>query len=77
MAPSGSWRTLAEGLGLGDGDARDRWLAFREQRTGLEYLRSVDEVRQSGLHRSCAYETRVFWQMRELHDTSAPDSPSG
>ena len=34
-------RTLAEGLGLADGPADGRWLAMREQRSGLEYLRSV------------------------------------
>lgn len=64
-------RTLAEGLGLGGGSARDRWLAFREQRSGLEYLRSVDEIRERGLFVALrAYETRVFWEMRELHDAS-------
>jgi hypothetical protein len=62
-------RTLAEGLGLADGPADDRWIAFREQRAGLEYLRSVAEVRERGLHvRLHAYETRVFWELRELHD---------
>ena len=62
-------RTLAEGLGLGDGAADDRWLAFREQRSSLEYLRSVAEIRERGLHVQLhAYESRVFWDMRELHD---------
>jgi hypothetical protein len=62
-------RSLAEGLGLADGPADDRWLAFREQRTSLEYLRSVAEVRERGLHvRLHAYESRVFWELRELHD---------
>jgi glycosidase len=64
-------RTLAEGLGISEGLSGDRWLAVREQRTGLEYLRSVAELRERGLHVALrAYETRVFWQMRELHDTS-------
>ncbi|HEU0243152.1 MAG TPA: alpha-amylase family glycosyl hydrolase, partial [Candidatus Limnocylindrales bacterium] len=64
-------RTLAQGLGLGEGAADDRWLAFREQRSGLEYLRSVAEIRERGLHvRLHAYETRVFWEMRELYDSS-------
>ena len=62
-------RTLAEGLGLADGPADDRWIAFREQRSSLEYLRSVAEIRERGLHvRLHAYETRVFLEMRELHD---------
>jgi glycosidase len=64
-------RTLAQGLGVADGDAGDRWLAFREQRSSLEYLRSVAELRERGLHvRLRAYETRVFWDVRELHDTA-------
>jgi glycosidase len=64
-------RTLAEGLGLADGPADDRWLAYREQRTGLEYLRSVTEIRDRGIHLSLhAYETRVLWELREVHDSA-------
>jgi glycosidase len=64
-------RTLAEGLGLAGGDAADRWVAFRDQRSGLEYLRPVNEIRERGLHvRLQAYETRVFWEFRELQDAS-------
>jgi glycosidase len=64
-------RTLAQGLGLDGDDGTDRWLAFREQRTGLEYLRSVGEIRERGIHvRLHAYETRVYWDLRELHDTA-------
>jgi glycosidase len=62
-------RTLAQGLGIADGPADNRWLAFRELRTGLEQLRPVSEIRERGLHVALqAYETRVFWEMRELHD---------
>ena len=64
-------RTLAQGLGIGDGPADDRWLVFREQRSGLEHLRSVAELRDRGLHVQLhAYETLVFWEMRELHDST-------
>jgi hypothetical protein len=64
-------RTLAEGLGLADGSPDDRWVVFREQRTSLEYLRPVAEIRERGLHVALrAYETRVFWELRELYDTS-------
>ena len=64
-------RTLAEGLGLADGDAGNRWVAYREQRSSLEYLRSVADIRDQGLHLTLhAYETRIFWQVRELQDTS-------
>ncbi len=62
-------RTLAQGLGIADGPADDRWLAFRDQRTSLEHLRSVAEIRERGLHVELrAYESRVLWEMRELHD---------
>ena len=64
-------RTLADGLGVALGPAEDRWLAYREQRTGLEHLRPVAEIRERGLHVQLkAYETRVFWEMREIHDTA-------
>ena len=64
-------RSLADGLGLAEGSADHRWIAFREQRTSLEYLRSVADIRQRGLHVALrAYETRVFWEIRELYDSS-------
>ena len=64
-------RTLAEGLGLADGPADDRWLTYRDQRSSLEFLRSVGEIRERGLHVELkAYESRVLWEMRELHDTA-------
>jgi hypothetical protein len=60
-------RTLAQGLGLPDDGAM--WLRFRDSRAGLEYLRSVGEVRDRGLHVSVrAYETSVFGEFRELAD---------
>jgi len=62
-------RTLGEGLRLPDGD--DWWLAFRDQRNGLEFLRPVREVRERGLFVSLrAYECQVLWEMRDIHDTS-------
>jgi glycosidase len=64
-------RMLADGLGLAEGPADGRWLALREQRSGLEYLRSVGEIRERGLHVALhAYETRVFWELRELTDAA-------
>jgi glycosidase len=64
-------RTLAQGLQVADGPADGRWLVLREQRAGLEYLRSVAEIRERGIHVALrAYETRVFWELRELHDTT-------
>ncbi len=62
-------RSLAQGLGVADGPADGRWLAFRDQRSSLEYLRSVADIRERGLHVELkAYESRVMWEMRELQD---------
>jgi glycosidase len=64
-------RTLAEGLGLAGGPADDRWLVLREQRSGLEILRSVAEIRERGLHvRLHAYQSLVYWDLRELYDAT-------
>jgi hypothetical protein len=63
-------RTLAEGLGLPTDPAS--FVAFRDARTGLEHLRSVDELRERGLFvRLDAYQGHVFWEFRELRDGSA------
>ena len=69
-------RTLAEGLGLADGPADDRWLAFREQRTSLEYLRSVAEIRERGLHVPCT-RTRRACSGSCASCTTAPTSGAG
>ena len=60
-------RSFADGLGLsGDPDA---FVAFRDARTGLEFLRSTAEIRERGLFVTLdAYECHVFWEFRELHD---------
>jgi glycosidase len=64
-------RTLAEGLGLADGPDDDRWLVLREQRSGMEYLRSIPEIRERGLHvRLHAYQSLVYWDLRELSDAT-------
>jgi glycosidase len=64
-------RTLAESLGLLDD--REALIAFTDQRTGLEYLRRVDEIRESGLYVELdAYRCHVFWQFREVSGGSAP-----
>jgi len=63
--------SLAEGLGLAEGSADGRWLALREQRSGLEYLRSVAQIRERGLHVELhAYQSLVYWDLRELSDTT-------
>ncbi|MFL5779135.1 MAG: alpha-amylase family glycosyl hydrolase [Chloroflexota bacterium] len=70
-APDGSRRlerrTLRDGLGLPGED--DAFLAFRDGRTGLEYLRAATELRDRGLYVQLdAYRGHVFWEFRELRD---------
>jgi glycosidase len=63
-------RTLVDGLGLPTGD--DDFVAFRDGRSGLEYVRSSSELRERGLWLSLdAYRSHVFWEFRELHDGSS------
>jgi glycosidase len=63
--------TIAQALGVADGPAEGRWLAYRDQRSGLEHLRSVGEIRERGLRVSLrAYESRVLWEFRDLVDTT-------
>ncbi len=60
-------RTLADGLGLPlDPTA---FVAFRDARTGLEWIRSCRDIREHGLRLTLpAYGTHVFWEFRELLD---------
>ena len=63
-------RTLAQGLGLPDDPAT--FVAFRDARTGLEYLRSCRELHERGLWLSLdAYQGHVFWEFHEIVDGSA------
>ena len=63
-------RSLADGLGLPDDPAM--FVAFRDARTGLEYLRSCREIRERGMWMSLeAYQGHVFWEFREIHDGSS------
>ncbi len=60
-------RSLAEGLGLPN-DAT-AFVAYRDARTGLEYLRSCRELWDRGLHLTLqAYGGHVFWEFREVWD---------
>ena len=69
-ASGSSARSLAEALGLPDDP--DAFVAFRDARTGLEYLRSCREIRERGLWLHLdAYQGHVFWEFRELHDGSS------
>ncbi len=70
-APDGSRRlvrrSVAEGLGLPNDPMA--FVAFRDARTGLEYLRSCRELWERGLHLSLeAYGGHVFWEFREVWD---------
>ncbi len=63
-------RSLAEGLALPNDPAV--FVAFRDARTGLEYLRSCRELWTRGLHLALdAYQGHVFWEFREIHDGSS------
>src|SRR5262245_47505708 len=63
-------RTLGDGLGLSDDPAA--FVAFRDARSGLEWLRSARSIREHGLRLSLdAYGGHVFWEFREVHDGSA------
>jgi glycosidase len=63
-------RSLAEGLGLPNDPAM--FVAFRDARTGLEYLRSCRELWERGLWLSLeAYQGHVFWEFREIPDGSS------
>jgi glycosidase len=60
-------RRLAEGLGLRIGD--DDWVVFREQRSGLEFLRRSRELAQHGMAVSLAgYQCQVFTDFVEVAD---------
>jgi pimeloyl-ACP methyl ester carboxylesterase/glycosidase len=64
--------TLTNALGLSRGHGR--WLRFRDSIRGEEYLRSVDELRDRGLHVQLgAYEHRVLVDFREVVATA--DTP--
>ncbi len=63
-------RTLADGLGLPDDPSM--FVAFRDARTGLEYLRSCREIREHGLRLTLdAYQGHAFWEFREVPDGSS------
>ena len=60
-------RSLAQGLGLPNDPAA--FTAFRDARTGLEYLRSSKDLWEHGLAVSLdAYATNVFWEFRDIWD---------
>jgi glycosidase len=60
-------RSLADGLGLPK-DA-SAFVIFRDARTGVEFIRSCQEIWERGLTVSLdAYGTNVFWEFREVSD---------
>jgi hypothetical protein len=70
-APDGSKRlvrrSLAEGLGLPNDPAA--FVAFRDARSGLEFLRSCRDLWERGLGLTVeAYGGHVFWEFREVWD---------
>ena len=60
-------RSLADGLGLPNDPAA--FVAFRDARSGLEYLRSCRDLWEGGLGLTLeAYGGHVFWEFREVWD---------
>jgi glycosidase len=66
-APVLARRTLSEALAL-NAEA-DVYYVFRDQRSGLEYVRAGRELAEQGFHLELhAYECRVFLDFREVRD---------
>jgi glycosidase len=65
-------RRLAEGLGLSDRE--NRFCVFRDQTSGLEYIRSNRELWEQGLYVELnAYQAHVFLDWREVeHGEETP-----
>ena len=60
-------QTLFEGLHLREGE--NQYLIFRDQGSGLEFIRSVREIRERGLYFVLnAYESHVFMDFRQVSD---------
>lgn len=60
-------KNLGEGLGLRDGD--DYFSVFRDQVTGLEYIRNNRSIYERGLYvELAAYKYHVFVDFREIQD---------
>ncbi len=61
--------TLAEGLGLEEGDEEQTFCLFRDHVTGLEYIRPWRELRHRGLYVELgAYQHHVFFDFRLVRD---------
>ncbi len=59
--------SLAEGLALRDGE--DHFLIFREQRSGLQYIRECSTIRREGLQIHLkGYESQVYLEIHEVYD---------
>lgn len=60
-------KTIAEALGLGTGE--NLFCLMQEQRSGLWYLRTSNEIHANGLWASLnGFETQVFLNIREVED---------
>ena len=60
-------RTLAEALGLNTGE--HHFYAFRDHKTGLEYLRGGRQIADEGLFAELqAYQYQAFLDFREIYD---------
>jgi len=63
---------LGEALGLGK--RSNRFVIFREQNSGLEFIRSCPAIQREGLHFELgAYQNRVLLDFREVSSTAQKD----
>lgn len=63
-------KTLGEGLGLSDN--QETFVIFRDQVTGMEYIRSNVEIHQQGLYFELdAYKYHVFLDFKQVKDDSS------
>jgi glycosidase len=63
-------KNLFEGLGLASGG--DRYVVFRDQRGGLEYIRKSDDLRDQGMYVELGpYQCYVFLDFREVAASAA------
>lgn len=61
-------KTLVEGLNLES--TKDHFVIFKDSASGLEFIRSIQEIKQKGLYFELnAYEAHVFFDFREVSES--------
>lgn len=61
---------IGDGLGLTNGV--NYFLIFREQKSGLEYIRRISDIFEKGIYTELnGYQYQIFWNMREVVDNES------